>query len=90
MSKAIEIKYLCPTNTQGPRLKATTEAGSITVGRDYELDTDVQARQLARQYIQTHWPHSILHGFGTLPSGNYCATSIPRGLDGFDWQGTGL
>ena len=90
MSKAIEIKYLGPTDTQGPRLKATTASGSITVGRDYALDTDVQARQLARQYIQTHWPHSILHGFGTLPSGNYCATSIPRGLEGFDWQGTGL
>jgi len=81
MSQAIEIKYLSPTDHQGARLKATALAGSITVGRDYEIDADVQARILARQYIQSHWPHSVMHGFGTLPSGNYCATSIPRGLE---------
>ena len=80
MSQAIEIKYLGPTDHQGARLKATAGAGSITVGRDYGIDADTQARILAREYIQKHWPHSVLHGFGTLPSGNYCAVIVPRGL----------
>ena len=80
MTQAIEIKYLGPTDHQDARLKATARAGSITVGLDHDIDTDVQARILARQYIQRHWPHSVLHGFGTLPSGNYCAVVVPRGL----------
>ena len=83
MSQAIEIKYLGPTDHQGARLKATACAGSLTVGRNYSIDAETQARELAREYIQKHWPQSVLHGFGTLPSGNHVATTIIRGMASF-------
>ena len=38
--QAITTKYLGPTNTQGARIKATCEAGSITVGYRHDLSGD--------------------------------------------------
>jgi len=74
--KAIVIKYLPETNTKCVRLKATTEAGSITESRDYALDADVQARNLAQKYCDKfNW--GITYGFGTLPNGDYVATLFP-------------
>jgi len=35
--QAITTKYLGPTNTKGSRIKASCEAGSITVSYDHEL-----------------------------------------------------
>ena len=35
--QAITTKYLGPTNTKGRRIKASCEAGSITVYYDYEF-----------------------------------------------------
>jgi len=72
--KAIQIKYLGATNTKGVRLKAWTEAGTLTVPRDYGLNTDEQALQLAEQYIKERDWRSIVSGFGTLPNGDYVAT----------------
>lgn len=71
--KSIQIKYLSETNTQGARLKAWTEAGSMTVGRDYDLEDAMQAVHLAIAYCRKHeWPQPT--GFGTLPNGDYVAT----------------
>ena len=72
--KAIQIKYLGATNTKGARLKAWTEAGFLTVSRDYGLDADEQALQLAEQYIKEIGWGSSVGGFGTLPNGDYVAT----------------
>lgn len=33
--QAIVTKYLGPTNTRGARIKATADAGSVTVGYDH-------------------------------------------------------
>lgn len=68
--KAIQIKY----DTKGARLKAWTEAGALTSPRDYGLNADEQALQLAEQYIQKQdWGCSV-GGFGSLPNGDYVAT----------------
>ena len=72
--KAIQIKYLGATNTKGARLKAWTEAGTLTVPRDYGVNTDEQALQLAEQYIKDRDWGSSVGGFGTLPNGDYVAT----------------
>ena len=72
--KAIQIKYLGATNTKGARLKAWTEAGSLTVSRDFALSPYEQANALAAEYLAEHnWPCDVA-GFGTLPNGDYVAT----------------
>ena len=72
--KAIQIKYLAPTNTQGTRLKAWTEAGAIIEPRDYALDDREQAKQLAQRYTMEKGWCTKIAGFGTLPNGDYVAT----------------
>ena len=73
--KAIQIKYMSETATKGARLKAFTEAGTITEARDYSINDDVQARRLADKYNRDiFWSTSELTGFGTLPNGDYVAT----------------
>ncbi len=57
--KAIQVRYLGPTNTKGARLKAWTDAGSITESRDYELGADQQAKRLIKRYIADKWPHML-------------------------------
>ena len=73
--KAIQIKYLNATATKGVRLKAFTDAGTLTQARDYSIDEDIQARRLAEEYIhERFWSISKLTGFGVLPNGDYVAT----------------
>ena len=71
--KAIQVKYLSPTNTKDARLKVWTEAGSHTESRDYAGEPADQAREMAIQYATTHWDCEIT-GFGTLPNGDWVAT----------------
>lgn len=49
MRQAIITKYLGPTNTKGSRVKASCEAGSVTVAWDHELDVESNHRKAARQ-----------------------------------------
>jgi len=72
--KAIQIKYLGATDTKGARLKAWTDAGTLTVPRDYGLNSDEQALKLAEQYIKKQDWGSSVGGFGTLPNGDYVVT----------------
>lgn len=38
--QAVITKYIGPTNTKGSRVKASCEAGSITVNWDHSLNSD--------------------------------------------------
>lgn len=71
--KAIQIKYLGPTNTLGARLKVW--AGDCPVKympRDYSIDVEVDATYCARLYMKLMgWQGDI--AFGTLPNGDYVA-----------------
>lgn len=40
MRQAIETKFLGPTNFRGSRIKATAQAGSVTVSYDHALNSD--------------------------------------------------
>ena len=57
--KAIQVRYLGPTDTKVARLRAWTDAGSITESRDYDLDVDQQAKRLIKAYIADKWPHML-------------------------------
>ena len=72
--KAIQIKYLPPTDHKGGRLKAFTEAGSLTKPRNPALNLDKQAMALAEAYIFKKGWNARLSGFGVLPNGDYVAT----------------
>lgn len=45
--QAIVTKFLSPTNTRGARIKATAQAGSVTVGYDYGLNSDDNHKRAA-------------------------------------------
>lgn len=45
--QAIQIKYLPATDIKGARLKATCEGGSITEAKDYSIESNQQALNLA-------------------------------------------
>ena len=70
--QAIQVKYLSATNTQGVRLKAIADAGTITESRKYEMDVSEQARYLAERYlVEKTWDgHCAITGQGTLPNGS--------------------
>lgn len=47
MPQAIVTKYIGPTNNRGSRVKASCDAGSVTISWDHELDTAGNHRQAA-------------------------------------------
>lgn len=51
--KAIQTKYIGPTNTKGARIKVWAEDNQAKfASRDYDLNADVQAENVARQYAE--------------------------------------
>tara|TARA_R110000787_G_scaffold284410_1_gene398069 strand:- start:170 stop:403 length:234 start_codon:yes stop_codon:yes gene_type:complete len=71
--KAIQIRYYGPTSTKGSRFRAWTEAGSMTVGYDYDFEFEGNALELAKAYCAKHnW--SAPAGIGSLPNGDFVVT----------------
>ena len=70
--QVIQVKYLSATNTMGVRLKAFSNAGSLTEPRKCGLDFSEQAKYLAERYlIEKTWDgHCSITGQGTLPNGD--------------------
>ncbi len=70
--QAIVTKYLGPTNNRGARVKATADAGSVTVSWDYTLNSDGNhdgaARELAKRLGWNAETHGKLVG-GGAPDG---------------------
>lgn len=69
--QAIVTKYLCPTNHRGARIKATAQAGSITVPWAYELDVaenHINAAKMLRSKLD--WGPSFFSS-GQLPNGDF-------------------
>ncbi len=54
MRQSITTTYVAPTNTKGARIKASTEAGSVTLPYDYGQNHDAShhyaAKALAEKY----------------------------------------
>lgn len=64
--KAIETKYLGPTNTQGSRIKAIEPDGkSITISYDYALNEyDLHKKAAVALCVKLEWGHQTLVGGG--------------------------
>lgn len=75
--QAIVTKFICPSNSHGPRLKAACDAGSVTVPYPHELDAErahaAAAMALARKLGWT--PENGYMGdwvAGGVFNGGYC------------------
>ena len=72
--KAIQVKYLPPTNTKGARWKSFAEGGaSVTLSREYALNHDEDARRVAIA-LTTKMEWARPTGAGCLPNGDYVFT----------------
>ncbi len=61
--QAIETKYLGPTDTKGSRVKATAQAGSITLSWDDALYIDANHAKAARALADKFgWPGDLWGG----------------------------
>lgn len=71
--QAIQIHYLGPTNTKGSRLKATAQAGSVTIPYPYEVNNEAAYRKAAEALCdKLKWAGKL--GGGQLPNGDYVFT----------------
>ena len=73
--KALQIKYLSPTNHRPSRLKLIAGSGlkPVIESLDYSMNIEQQAEKMAGDYAASRW-NCKLTGFGTLPNGDYAAT----------------
>jgi hypothetical protein len=70
MYQAIQTKFLGPTNFRGARVKATADAGSITLSWDYGLGVEGNHRAAAVALANHYgWPTDMVGG--GLPGGGY-------------------
>jgi hypothetical protein len=82
MRQAIVTKYIGPTNSKGARVKATAEAGSITLSWDHALNAGDNHRTAAEALAKKfHWPYERLIGGGMPNNSGYCFVMFDR--DGF-------
>jgi hypothetical protein len=81
MFQAIETKWLGPTNVRGSRVKATAEAGSITLSWDHSLNTDENHRKaaeaLAAKFDWVGGYYGELAG-GALPGRGYAFVFVGK------------
>lgn len=69
--QAIRTRYLGPTNYGGSRIKASAQAGSVTISYDYALNVDDNHKAAAQALIdKLNWDCSF--SSGVLPCGDWC------------------
>lgn len=79
MLQAITTKYLGPTNRRGARIKATCDAGSLTVSYDSDLEVADNHRQVATQLADSlGWLDGREHG-GTEYTYELAGGALPNG-----------
>jgi hypothetical protein len=81
--QAISTKFIGPTNHRGSRIKATADAGSVTLSWDYALGTSANHRAAAIALANKFkWlDYSDLSEGGSLRAGNgecFILTPKPR------------
>lgn len=70
--QAIRTKYIGPTDTKGARIKATAQAGSVTIPYPHEMSgMHCHAAAAAALIDKLDFPRGEYDG-GQLPDGSYC------------------
>lgn len=70
MRQAIATKYLGPTNYRGGRIKASADAGSVTVSYDHRLNVEDNHRAAAIALANRYGWNTNMVG-GSLPGSGY-------------------
>lgn len=80
--QAIETKFLGPTNTKGARIKASAQAGSVTIPFEYGPETDGAHDQALRALVaKLGWWGVWARGETADGTGNvYVCISRPRDI----------
>ena len=74
--QAIVTKYIPPTDTKGPRIKATAMAGSVIIRYDHELSHDEPFRKAAQALCAKFgWDWQMIGG--GLPDGSMVWVKLP-------------
>lgn len=69
--QAIKTRYLGPTDYRGARIKASAQAGSVTISYDYALNSDANHKAAAQALIdRLDWCFTF--SSGVLPCGDWC------------------
>lgn len=80
MYQAIATKFLGPTNHHGARIKASAEAGSVTVPWDHSLSTE-QNHVAAAKAFAAKWEWTGAWAGGALPDGRgFAFVRLPTGM----------
>ena len=80
--QSIVVKYIGPTNSRGSRMKAISQAGSITISYDYSLSSDELHWKAAKALIEKlRWDEKNGYknnewAMGWLPDGSSVFTRI--------------
>lgn len=83
MRQAIITKFMGPTNSRGARVKATADAGSVTVGWDYALNIEGNHTAAAKALaMKLGWDGLSWFG-GGLPGSGYAFVSADGGKAAF-------
>jgi hypothetical protein len=83
MRQAIHTRVLRATNTRGTRIKATAQAGSITIGYDEAGSTPDERHAAAAHALckKFGWDNRDHYGpliGGALPDGSFAFVEVPR------------
>lgn len=79
--QAIQVKFLAPTNSRGARLKATCDAGSVTIPFPCELSGINASREAAQTlcnklgWVAPTYPPMV---GGSLPDGSDCFVFVTK------------
>ena len=73
--QAIVTKWLCPTNFRGSRVKATAEAGSVTLSWNHALNPEANhAKAAAALADKFGWTGAWYQG--ATPGSGYCFVCV--------------
>ena len=75
MRQAIETKFLGPTDRRGSRVKASADAGSITLDWDHRLNSDANHRAAALAFARKFGWKGVWSGGSIKGSGYVFVTS---------------
>lgn len=83
MYQAIVTKYLGPTNARGSRVKASAEAGSLTLSWNDSLNSDQNHARAAQALAKRFGWHGNWYG-GAIPGIAYAWVLASNAVDGRD------
>lgn len=79
MRQAIVTKWFGPTDFRGSRIKASADAGSVTIPWDFALSVERNHERAAETLaVKFGWVEYSSYVGGSLPGGGYAFVAVPK------------